>query len=108
MVQRSGLNDVIAQTIHQLECRSQLQEPLQMATSSSSATITGIYSTGQLQRGNGAGGPTDSADNLRDSQQQISINQPQSNAPSQANQYMPQKVISKLESGSNRRHHHHQ
>ena len=51
VVQRSGLNDVIMQTIHQLEQKSQMQEPLKMATSSSSATISGIYSTSQLQRG---------------------------------------------------------
>ena len=41
VVQRSGLNEVIMTTIHQLEQKSQMQDPQQMATSSSSATITG-------------------------------------------------------------------
>ena len=48
-VQRSGLHDVISQTIAKLEVKSQLQEPLQMATSSSQATITGVYSTAKTQ-----------------------------------------------------------
>ena len=51
VVQRSGLNEVIMQTIHQLEQKSQMQEPLKMATSSASATSIGIYSTTQLQKG---------------------------------------------------------
>ena len=44
-MQRSGLNEVISQTIAKLEVKSQLQEPLTMATSSSQATITGVYGT---------------------------------------------------------------
>ena len=41
----SGLQEVILQSITKLEQKSQMQDPIQMATSSSSATITGIYST---------------------------------------------------------------
>ena len=52
VVQKSGLNEVIMQTIHKLEQKSQMQEPQTMATSSSSATVTGIYSMQHLPKNN--------------------------------------------------------
>lgn len=44
----SGITEAIQQTINRQETASQQQEPTGMATSSSSATITGIYSMSQL------------------------------------------------------------
>ena len=75
MVIDAGITDAIMSNISKQENLSQQQDPVRMATSSSNATITGIYSTSQLAA------PASHSHSQKTSQQSLQPQQSKSKQP---------------------------